>query len=171
MRRRFTFRFVTTSALLDLYRASYGRKPDDQNTMSSAQIDHEYSTCDVLCLDELGGETIRQGEAGAWAREQIMKLVESRINAGRTILGTTNLRQWPLSTKGADGKPTGRYNLSVPSLAFHYGEKLASRLFAATVFVGLTGPDRRQLTPDPFADIAQECEGAIVDGSVAGTVK
>jgi len=135
--------FIKCEDLLSRYRASFGDKHNASGGcgQSAEQIFEQYARLPLLVLDELGGDHIKSGEAGEWARSQFLRLMDRRLDAGLTTLGSTNMTR--------------------DDLAAHYGGRTMSRLFARSVLVMMDGPDYRQMdaagdrfedSDDPFAD-------------------
>lgn len=132
--------FVKCEDLLSRYRASFGGQRGTGAGQSAEQIFEEYARVPILALDELGGDYIKSGEAGEWARSQFLRLMDRRLDGGLTTLGTTN------ATKD--------------DLVAHYGGRMASRLLATSTLIPMDGPDFRQTDAagvrlsdedDPFA--------------------
>ncbi len=124
-------RFVKCEDLLARYRASFGASGSGQ---SAEQIFEEYASAPLLILDELGGDHIKAGEAGEWARSQFLRLMDRRLDAGLATLGSTNV------TRG--------------DLEGHYGGRMVSRLLGGSVLIPMDGPDFRQVDAAgvPFGD-------------------
>ena len=115
--------FVKCEELLSRYRASFSGPGG--TGQSAEQIFEEYARVPILALDELGGDYIKSGEAGEWARSQFLRLMDRRLDAGLTTIGTTN------ATKD--------------DLAAHYGGRMVSRLLATSALIPMDGPDFRQM--------------------------
>lgn len=155
IRRGYSFRLISVARLLDLLRNSFGKTfATDPYAVTAEQIFTEYGQCDALCLDEMGGESIKSGEAGNWAREQVLKLIDERSLNRRTTFGTTNLRRNP-----AKDAKTGR-PIECNTLTEHYGGRTMSRLFEGSDYLTVKGRDRRvePAISDPFADVEGEIE-------------
>lgn len=123
-----SFRFVTVNELLKAIQSAFNTKPEEGRT--TEQIFQEYAVCDALCLDEIGGEQVKPGDAGEWARSQILSLIDDRIKNSRIIFGTTNLLPETIATR--------------------YEGRITSRLRECAAWVPLKGPDRRENVVDPF---------------------
>jgi len=74
-------RFVVTSSILDELRDSFDME-GEQSFRSKLQMYYDVS---LLVMDELG-----MGKYSTWGREQILKIVISRANAGLPLVVTSN---------------------------------------------------------------------------------
>lgn len=130
--------WVTASRLLDLYRKSFGATWEkNPGVPSGEQVWQRYAVRPgLLVLDDLGAEKVATGEAGDWARERLLDLIDHRHDGKKTLLVTTNLDERALRDK--------------------YGARIVSRLLGRSPLVTMTGPDFRQSAmpdaDDPFAD-------------------
>ncbi len=77
--------FVPVPEYLDRLRLSY--RKDHQDT---EQVEHEAASVAVVVLDDLGSERSPSDERGDWARERLYVLVNSRYEALRPTIITTN---------------------------------------------------------------------------------
>ena len=129
---------VSAKALLDLLRSSFGatweKNPGIQSTEAVRQ---KYQVVpDILLIDDLGKETVRGGEAGEWARAELLDLLDYRMDKRLTTIITTNLTN-------AD-------------TLLRYGAAFVSRMLGRSPLVEMSGPDYRLLRgeaqeADPFA--------------------
>jgi len=129
---------VSAKGLLDLLRSSFGatweKNPGVQSTEAVRQ---KYQVVpDVLLIDDLGKENVRSGEAGEWARAELLDLLDYRMERKLTTLITTNLTEADTRTR--------------------YGAAFASRLLGRSPVVGMVGADFRLMQgeggeADPFA--------------------
>ena len=131
--------FVKCEDLLSRYRSTFGNQGGAGQ--SAEQIYEEYAKVPLLVLDELGGDYIKSGEAGEWARAQFLRLLDRRLDQRLTTLGTTNVTREDLEA--------------------HYGGRMVSRLLSKSLLIPMDGPDFRQLdrdggrfsdAEDPFSD-------------------
>ena len=129
---------VSAKGLLDLLRSSFGatweKNPGVQSTEAVRQ---KYLVVpDVLLIDDLGKENVRGGEAGEWARAELLDLLDYRMEKRLTTILTTNL---------TDADTLHRY-----------GAAFVSRMLGRSPVVEMSGPDYRLLQgeggeADPFA--------------------
>ena len=129
---------VSGKALLDLLRSSYGATWEkNPGVLSTEAVRQKYmSVPDVLLIDDLGKENVRTGEAGEWARAELLDLLDYRMEHRLTTLITTNLTEADTLTR--------------------YGLAFASRLLGRSPAVEMQGADFRlgqAASPDadPFA--------------------
>ena len=133
----YTVRFIRVARFLELIRESFGVKPG-AGSRTAGDIMREYSECDVLLLDDLGSEKIAADSAGDWSRDRVFELIDTRLNASRTTLGTSNLTEDMLKS--------------------HYGTRTWSRMCDKAhgwELVPVKGPDRRN-PEDPFSAVSEE---------------
>lgn len=89
---------------------------------------------ELLILDDLGAET--DGEAREFARQQLVELLEYRIEARRRTVFTTNLRATRFTKEGREGPP---------GIVEVFHDRFWSRLNHQATGVLFTGHDRRTL--------------------------
>lgn len=138
-RRAASVRFVKSKTALDLWRESYGATwASNPGVLSTEQVKQALMVRpDVLVLDELGGEYVKPGEAGEWARQMLLEMIDYRIEHRLTTVITTNLVESEIDAR--------------------YGRRFVSRLLGFSPVVMMGGPDFRQDAPsvidesDPFA--------------------
>lgn len=89
--------------------------------MTPWQVRRRMRDCDLLVLDELGGEL--DGEASRFVREETLSLIGDRIEAGKATVFTTN------------DKPD--------TIAENLGQRLMSRISERGLALTVRGDDRR----------------------------
>lgn len=126
--------FHDTRALLRRIRQTYD--PVTRTTESERDIVGAVIDADLLVLDDLGAERVTE-----WVEEMLHLIVNSRYNARRPTIFTTN------------------YPIEAPSQAKHaetlierIGFRMHSRLHEMCDFVELKGMDYRELGPKPSTD-------------------
>ena len=129
---------VSGKVLLDLLRSSYGATWEkNPGVLSTEAVRQKYMNVpDVLLIDDLGKENVRTGEAGEWARAELLDLLDYRMEQRLTTIITTNLTEADTLTR--------------------YGSAFASRLLGRSPAVEMQGADFRlgqAASPDadPFA--------------------
>ena len=129
---------VSGKSLLDLLRSSYGATWEkNPGILSTEAVRQKYmSVPDVLLIDDLGKENVRSGEAGEWARAELLDLLDYRMEQRLTTIITTNLTEADTLTR--------------------YGAAFASRLLGRSPAVEMQGADFRlgqaaRPEEDPFA--------------------
>ena len=135
IRRHVNVRMTTMDFFLKALRASYGTdRLKNTDALSSDAVFRKYAMePDVLILDELGGERTDSGEKGDWAREQILGLVNYRLDQRKTICATTNLTKAEL--------------LEI------YHRRTMSRLTEAALWIEMDSEDfRERPSDDPYGD-------------------
>jgi DNA replication protein DnaC len=93
MQRGYSVLFHRFDALLSRIRDSYdvSYSADDPARQTTRGLMLSLLQPDVLVIDDLGAEKIGVGDAGDWVREQLVALVDRRVEAGKTLCATTNL--------------------------------------------------------------------------------
>jgi DNA replication protein DnaC len=81
-----TAEWIGTADLLEAIRRGYDR----ESRAVEAPILDRASTCDLLMLDGLGEQNINDRNA-AWIQEQIYRVIDRRLSAGRQTFITSNL--------------------------------------------------------------------------------
>jgi DNA replication protein DnaC len=93
--------------------------------------------CNLLIVDDFGAERIARDEAGDWTRQQIYTLMDDRMNWGRPIIVTTNLKIPEIEAKiGGDG----------------HGGRIVSRLLKMAKWIEMDAPDARIMPPTTQGD-------------------
>lgn len=136
IRRSAIFRIATAARILDEIRDTFGRVTFENGGRSTEQVYARYAEePHLLVIDELGGQSIKSDDRGAWAREQMLKIVDHRVTSGKCTCVTTNLPE--------------------EDLAEMYGGRFMSRIMGATTLVKIEAPDfrRRATASDPFAEV------------------
>lgn len=115
--------FVTVTELLESIRSTF-----DDKQITQAKAKEIYKTADLLVLDDIGAEYIRENNSGeSWAAEVVLDLINARTD--KPTIFTTNL--------------------SDSELKDHYGPvqgaRIVSRMKKHCRFVELTGDDRRTM--------------------------
>lgn len=106
---------------------------DDVESGRRARERDELTSCGLLLIDDITAAQITD-----WFREEMHKIIDTRVTAGLRTIVTLN---------GSSKDDVGR------EMVQRLGAPIVSRLRDDAVFVWLEGVDRRQLADwDPFAD-------------------
>ncbi|MBC2391330.1 ATP-binding protein [Listeria booriae] len=117
----YTAYFITVPDLLDSIKATYGNNAD----ITTMDLMKFYIDADLLVLDDIGAEYVKQQDGNSWVAETVFKIVHARTD--KPVIFTTNL--------------------SGDELAEHYGgvqgARISSRMKKNAIKIQLTGRDRR----------------------------
>ena len=126
--------FFETRELLKLVRDTYNRGTDDTEMDVLAPVLH----ADLLVLDDLGAE-----KTSEWVQETLGLVVNTRYNARRETIFTSNLSDSPDNT-------------DPQSFIFQLGARTRSRLVEMCEWIRIEGADVREVgphaTPDSIAE-------------------
>lgn len=122
--------FFETRELLRLVRDTYNRSVQETEMDVLAPV----LQADLLVLDDLGAERTSE-----WVQETLGLVVNTRYNAQRPTIFTSNLRDLPDSTD-----PQG--------FVFQLGARTRSRLVEMCDWVEIRGADVREVGPNASAD-------------------
>jgi DNA replication protein DnaC len=110
--------FIELADYLAALRASFGSQERDTDELRdlAAQVD-------FLVLDDVGAAAIREGEAGDWVREELVRLLNRRLAHRLPLIVTTDQPRHELERR--------------------LGRRVVSRLYEACRMVVLTATDFR----------------------------
>ena len=91
---RKTVKFVSAVEYLQAVKETYDQGVGVQNRVFG------YLNCDLLILDDLGSE-----KAGAWADQELFRLIDHRMCEGKPVIVTSNL---PIDSLKCDGRISNR---------------------------------------------------------------
>jgi DNA replication protein DnaC len=122
--------FFETRELLRIVRDTYNRSVEE----TEMEVLTPLLGADLLVLDDLGAE-----RTSDWVQETLGLVVNTRYNARRATIFTSNLVDLP---DGSDPR----------SFVFQLGARTRSRLVEMCDWVSIQGADVRETGPDPSAD-------------------
>lgn len=109
--------FLNVPDYLDSQRPS--ERPESR--MIGEQLRHRAERCSLLVFDDLGAD-----KASEWVSSQIYAVVNTRYDAGRPMIVTTNLTR--------------------RELAESYGDRVIDRIVERSVLISMDGPNLRRST-------------------------
>jgi len=117
-------RMISVPKLLEEIKATYDSKA--KRKLREMEFDlTEIEKCELLCIDDLGAEHLKEGDGASWIREKLFLIIDSFWNRKKTIIVTTNC--------------------TVKDIEDKYGDRVMDRIRGMTVQRVITGKSRRML--------------------------